>query len=480
VTTRFEEIPVGKLDPHPKNVRKDLGDLAELALSIQAKGIEQALTVAPHPTARTKYLVLGGHRRLAAAKLAKLKIVPCMIRDDLTTEAAQTEFMLVENTHRRDLTVLEEAEAVQGLLDLGLDEKAIAANIGRSRDLVRTRAKLAKLDENVKAKLEDRTLTIEQALDLAEFEGDTYATEALLRASNDSPWLWKHSVEQLRRKRKIQEQIPKTVAALRKAGAELLEERPGHAELTEQGLTATDNFRASEHFKDWTAEQHVAAGHKAVVDERTEGKAVWIAPRPAAWDEEDSKEPEEAPEQAAQREKEASIIAGIQVAAHVRHEFLKSALLDPAFDVAQWARQKDIDELALGLQGFMAQALFDLDTEAATVKNLRAKLDTLSNDALAVLRHIVKYGTAEQGLSGAGHVYYGALAAWGPSTSYGSDYGKKWRDLLTGVFGYEFSDIEKEAMAHQAKLLEEATAAVGSDEDEDDYDDEEYDDDDED
>jgi ParB family chromosome partitioning protein len=477
--TRFEEISLAKLEPHPKNVRKELGDLAELALSIQAKGIEQALTVAPHPTARTKYLVLGGHRRLAAAKLAKLKVVPCMIREDLGTEAAQTEFMLVENTHRRDLTVLEEAEAVQGLLDLGLDEKVIATNIGRSRELVRTRAKLAKLDENVKAKLEDRTLTIERALDLSEFEGDTYATEALLRVSNYNPWSWKHEVEQLRRKRKIQEQIPKTVAALRKAGADLLDERPDYAEMTEQGLTATNNFRAAEHFKDWTAEQHVAAGHKAVVDERSEGQAIWIAPRPAEWDEEDDKEPEETPEQAALREKEAAIIAGVQVASHVRHEYLKTALLDPAFDVAEWARQKDIDELALGLQGFMAQALFDLDTENATVKNLRTKLDTLSNDALAVLRHIVKFGTAEQGLSGAGHVYYGALAAWGPSTSYGSDYGKKWRDLLTGVLGYEFSDIEKEAIAHQAELLAASQAGAAADEDEEDYD-EEYDDDDED
>jgi ParB/RepB/Spo0J family partition protein len=471
--TRFEEIPVGKLDPHPKNVRRDLGDLAELALSIQAKGIEQALTVAPHPTARTKYLVLGGHRRLAAAKLAKLKIVPCMIRDDLTTEAAQTEFMLVENTHRRDLTVLEEAEAVQGLLDLGLDEKAIAENIGRSRDLVRNRAKLAKLDDKAKAKLEDRTLTIEQALDLAEFDGDDYATDLLLERANYSPWAWKHEVEQLRRKRETQARIPKTVAALRKAGAELLDERPEHTELTAQNLTTTQNWRAAEHFKDWTPEQHIAAGHKALVDEKSDGHAVWIAPRPASWDEEDS-EPEETPEQAALREKETAIIAGVQVAAHVRHEFLKSALLDPVFAVAEWARQKNIDELAIGLQGFMAQALFDLDTEAATVKNLRAKLDTLSNDALAVLPHITKFGTAEQGLSGAGHVYYGALAAWGPSTSYGTDYGKKWRDLLTGVLGYEFSDIEKEAIAHQAKLLEEATAARDTDED-----DEEYDDDDE-
>lgn len=476
--TRFEEISVAKLEPHPKNVRRELGDLAELALSIQAKGIEQALTVAPHPTARTKYLVLGGHRRLAAAKLAKLKLVPCMIREDLTTEAAQTEFMLVENTHRRDLTVLEEAAAVQGLFDLGLDEKAIATNIGRSRELVRTRAKLAKLDEKAKAKLEDRTLTIEQALDLAEFEGDTYATDLLLERASYSPWAWKHEVEQLRRKREVQAQIPKTVAALRKAGAEFLDERPDYTELTEQGLTTTANWRASEHFKDWTTEQHVAAGHRAIVDEKSDGHAVWIAPRPAAWDEEDD-EPEETPEDAELREKEARIIAGLQVAAHVRHEYLKANLLDPTADLVDWAREKDLDQLAIGLQGIFAQALFDLDAENATVVNLRERLEMLSNDALMVLRQITQYSQAETGLCGQSHTYYGSkLGAWGPSNTYSTDYAKKWRQLLAGVLGYEFSDIETEAREHQAALLAAAQAAA-EDNPEDEDDDEEYDDDEE-
>lgn len=479
--TTFEEIPISKLDPHPKNVRKDLGDLAELALSIQAKGIEQALTVVPHPkpTSRTtKYLVLGGHRRLAAAKLAKLKVVPCMIRDDLTSEAAQTEFMLVENTHRRDLTILEEAEAVQGLLDLGLDEKAIATNIGRSRDLVRNRAKLAKLDDKAKAKLEDHTLTIEQALDLADFDGDEYATGKLLEVSNYSPYSWKHEVEQLRARRKAQALIPKTVAALRKAGAEILDTRPSWDELHEQGLVSTqDHYAAREHFKDWTPEQHAAAGHKAVVDEKSRGEAVWITPRPAEWDEKGD-EPEETPEQAKRREDEARIAAGLEVAANVRHEFLKERVLDPTFDVAEWARQRDIDQLATSLQGFFALVFFNLDTEAATIPAIRAKLDQLSNDALAVLRHIAKFGDPERGLSvGGTAVYYGggALSAWGPGHSYSTDYTKKWRDLLTGLFGYEFSDIEKEAIEHQARLLEADVASRSNnagDEEDEDYDDE--------
>lgn len=86
-------IPIGKLWPHPENPRKDLGDLTELAESIRVNGILQNLTVVPwfseltwqpcdDPKAQEEmgYRVVIGHRRLAAAKQAGLKELPCVIR----------------------------------------------------------------------------------------------------------------------------------------------------------------------------------------------------------------------------------------------------------------------------------------------------------------------------------------------------------------------------------------------------------------
>lgn len=73
-------IETSKIFPHPDNPRKNLGDLTELADSIKANGIFQNLTVIPGEEKGT-FVVIIGHRRLAAAKLAGLETVPCAIAD---------------------------------------------------------------------------------------------------------------------------------------------------------------------------------------------------------------------------------------------------------------------------------------------------------------------------------------------------------------------------------------------------------------
>lgn len=65
-------IPRSKLEPHPDNPRKDLGDLTELAASIKRSGLLQNLTVVPSPGNPEKYRVIIGHRRLAASEIAGL------------------------------------------------------------------------------------------------------------------------------------------------------------------------------------------------------------------------------------------------------------------------------------------------------------------------------------------------------------------------------------------------------------------------
>ena len=69
---RDSELPIELLKPHPKNPRKDVGDVTELAESIKANGIFQPLTVLSGDCI-DGYTVVIGHRRLAAAKLAGLK-----------------------------------------------------------------------------------------------------------------------------------------------------------------------------------------------------------------------------------------------------------------------------------------------------------------------------------------------------------------------------------------------------------------------
>ena len=159
-------IPVGLLEHHPQNPRLDLGDLTELAESIRNQGVLQNLTVVPeaHFPGDDHYLVVIGNRRMEAAKMAGLAEVPCVISDmDYNTQIAT---MLTENIHRTDLTLFEQAQGIQMMMDLGLTETEISEMTGFSRTTIRRRAEMAKLDkETLKEKCTQ--LTIEEMDQLA-------------------------------------------------------------------------------------------------------------------------------------------------------------------------------------------------------------------------------------------------------------------------------------------------------------------------
>mgnify|MGYP003571248557 CR=1 FL=1 len=144
-------IAVGLISHHPKNPRLEIGDLTELADSIRAHGVMQNLTVMPAgdlEEGAEGYIALIGHRRLEAAKLAGLETVPCSIVTGLS-ENEQVSIMLLENMQRTDLTVYEQAQGFQMMLDLGDTEDSIAEKTGFSKTTVRHRLNIAKLDKEV-------------------------------------------------------------------------------------------------------------------------------------------------------------------------------------------------------------------------------------------------------------------------------------------------------------------------------------------
>ena len=152
-------IPIEQLEHHPQNPRLDLGDLTELAESIKSQGVLQNLTVVPEAKypGDDHYLVLIGNRRMEAAKIAGLAELPCAIvkmdpKDQIAT-------MLTENMHRSDLTLFEQAQGVQMMMDLGLTEAQISDMTGFSRTTVKRRAEMAKLDkETLKKKCAQLTM----------------------------------------------------------------------------------------------------------------------------------------------------------------------------------------------------------------------------------------------------------------------------------------------------------------------------------
>lgn len=160
---RIAMIPLDRLHSHPDNPRRDVGDVTELADSIRAHGVRQNLLVVPDPDDPDAYRLVIGHRRTAAARAAGTVAALPAVVDDTLTPADQLQLMLLENLQRVDLTAVEEADAYQGLLDLGLDEKAIAQSTGRARSTVKSRLRLRGLPEKAREAVHQHVITLEDA-----------------------------------------------------------------------------------------------------------------------------------------------------------------------------------------------------------------------------------------------------------------------------------------------------------------------------
>ncbi len=155
---RLVYLPIGQLEHHPKNPRAGYSGIEELAESIKAKGVMQNLTVVK--AGKNKYFVVIGNRRLEAAKAAGLSELPCAIAEMTEQEIVST--MLVENIQRSDLTVFEEAQGFQLMLDLGETVSTIAEKTGFSESTVRRRVKLTELDKDKLRKVSQRQISLSE------------------------------------------------------------------------------------------------------------------------------------------------------------------------------------------------------------------------------------------------------------------------------------------------------------------------------
>jgi ParB family chromosome partitioning protein len=175
-------INTSLIDPHPDNPRKNIGDVTDLADSIRANGLLTPLSVVPNGS---RYRVIAGHRRLAACKQAGTGSVPCFVLQ--LDPLQQLEAMITENCQREQLTVLEEADAIQGMLDLGATTANVAHRLGRSADYVRDRAKAASIDNEVRATRDDFSqLTIGQLVAIARYDGRPDLQKRLAQAAGTS------------------------------------------------------------------------------------------------------------------------------------------------------------------------------------------------------------------------------------------------------------------------------------------------------
>lgn len=183
---KMEMIPVLLLEPHPDNPRKNLGDLTELTESIRKNGVMQNLTV--FPVEDGLYRILIGHRRAAAALQAGLEKVPCNVIKAPEPKEQQA-VMLEENMQRSDLTVTEQAQGFQMMLDLGYTAEEISRKTGFSETTVYHRLNIAKLNkEEVQKKMDAFQLSLSDLYLLEQIE-DVKTRDAILKRSQNSSGL---------------------------------------------------------------------------------------------------------------------------------------------------------------------------------------------------------------------------------------------------------------------------------------------------
>lgn len=149
----LRQLPVGQLQPGKYQPRQEMdeGKLQELAESIKAQGVIQPIVARELEPGR--FEIVAGERRWRASQLAGLSEVPVVVRelDDRTVIA----MALIENIQREDLNPLEEAQALQRLIDeFALTHAEAAEAVGRSRASVSNLLRLLELPPAIRALLE--------------------------------------------------------------------------------------------------------------------------------------------------------------------------------------------------------------------------------------------------------------------------------------------------------------------------------------
>ncbi|MBW8189814.1 ParB/RepB/Spo0J family partition protein [Neiella marina] len=173
----LKKLPIELLQPGKYQPRKDMSAeaLEELASSIQAQGIIQPIVV--RPISPENYEIIAGERRWRAAQQAGLDVVPCLVKE--VADNAAVAIALIENIQREDLNAMEEAIALNRLMnEFELTHQQVAEAVGKSRTTVTNLLRLNSLLEPVKTMLEHGDLDMGHARALLALEGDVQVDAA--------------------------------------------------------------------------------------------------------------------------------------------------------------------------------------------------------------------------------------------------------------------------------------------------------------
>ena len=150
-------IEIEKVYPNEDQPRKafDPGSLMELAHSLKQHGMIQPILVAKK---KKGYMIIVGERRWRAAQQIEMEKIPCIVKE--YSDRQLYEVALIENLQRESLSVIEEANAYQYLIDeYIINHEQLGEALGKSRSYIANTIRLLQLHPPVLQMLSERRLS---------------------------------------------------------------------------------------------------------------------------------------------------------------------------------------------------------------------------------------------------------------------------------------------------------------------------------
>lgn len=155
---KIHMINIQNISESPYQPRKtiDSDGLEGLIQSVRKNGIIQPLCV--RQTAKQKYELIYGHRRLAAANALGMKEVPCFINNIADRDSFV--FALIENIQRENLSFIDEAKAINELIKkYRLTQSEAALALGMTQPTIANKLRILKLSPRQIERINNFSLT---------------------------------------------------------------------------------------------------------------------------------------------------------------------------------------------------------------------------------------------------------------------------------------------------------------------------------
>jgi len=179
-TTEHEKdvkiIKITQIEPNKSQPRTDFDEekLQNLADSIAEYGVLQPIVVKLNENGF--YTIIAGERRWRAARIAKLKEIPAIVKN--FDEKSEKEVALIENLQRENLNAIEEALGIKELMDVyGLTQDEVSKKVGKSRSAVANSVRLLNLPDAIKVYIKDGKLSMGHARTLLGIEDESRIKE---------------------------------------------------------------------------------------------------------------------------------------------------------------------------------------------------------------------------------------------------------------------------------------------------------------